>query len=87
MIEVTVISGPGLNVKPVVKLVPRTMSDRVVVCGPFVGLMLVIVGVGPGITLKSSEPLTPPDVVTVTVRFPRVVSGEIVNLAVAVVEF
>lgn len=49
------------------------------------GLMLVSVGPGPGATVNITEALVPPGVVTVTLRIPSVVVGEIVNLTVAVV--
>jgi hypothetical protein len=85
VIALIVMSGPASKARPVVKLVPRTSRSRVVVWGPTEGDTLVNVGPGPGITVKITGVLVPPGVVTVTLRIPKVVSGEILNRAVTMV--
>jgi len=82
---VTVISGPGSNVRPVVKFVPWTLRVRVTVCGTLEGDTLVNVGAGPGVTVNTTAALVPPGVVTIALRTPNVVSGEMLNRAVATV--
>ena len=83
--EVTTISGPASNIRPVEKFVPLTSSVRVVDCAPLAGVMLDRVGGGAGTTVKVNVPLVPPGVVTVILRTPSVVVGDMVSLAFKVV--
>src|SRR5688572_28281746 len=75
-------------VAPVTKFVPVSVTPTTVPSTPEDGAMPVNVGAGiaAALTVKLTVPLAPFDVVTVTLRAPRVAPAAIVKLAVSDVE-